>query len=500
MVIRVLEQLLQGSLIVLVLGGCIGESDPNRVADSDDDRGGRAGAAGEANQGGGAGSTSQLPENNAGTSSTSDLGDTGSSLPPLTHVVALAPGYAGTLALLEDGTVLRFGLAPGSSSDDPGRNSFEPVVVPGITNATSVVMSGSGYDHACALLQDGTVECWGGNSFGELGNGSIDTAETPTPVVGVEDATAIASGVRHVCALLSDDSVTCWGSNSSGELGDGTTSRNDGLPVLVGDLDDAVAISAGGSSTCAVTSEARVKCWGAVIGGAANENALTPVEVEGLSGVETIAVGGRHACALLTDGTVSCWGGNGSGQLGEGTTVSSLTPVEVMGLSGVVSISAVAGLSCAVRDDGEVLCWGSGLFEMAGSVAWGTKTAPSEVGVSEATAVWQGETTFACARLKDTSAVCWGNNPYGQLGTGNLPGVGPNPVVAVGVNAGMPDCYYCSDQVADCCAAVDGTESSWGIDCSELTASECNASENHGVIGMNCEIFGRSLGQGACSE
>jgi hypothetical protein len=95
--------------------------------------------------------------------------------------------------------------------------------------------------HTCALLDDGSVTCWGRNDYGQLGNGSTINSAVPVAVFGITSATAIAVGGLHTCALLDDGSVTCWGRNDYGQLGLGYRSdASHYLPGLVLNLGSAV--------------------------------------------------------------------------------------------------------------------------------------------------------------------------------------------------------------------------------------------------------------------
>jgi hypothetical protein len=183
--------------------------------------------------------------------------------------------------------------------------STTPVAVSGGINATTIPVArypiAAGSLSACALqlggLFDGfSVDCWGDNSMGELGNGTDTGGLTPVPVTGMTNATAIAVGDDLACALLSAGGIACWGDNYEGELGDGTT---------------------GGPDSCA----GLAPC------------STTPLPVSGITNATAISTNGDEACALLSGGSVDCWGGNAVGQLGDGTDTSlaSPTPVEVSG-------------------------------------------------------------------------------------------------------------------------------------------------------------------------
>ncbi|MEZ4681268.1 MAG: hypothetical protein R2932_44345 [Caldilineaceae bacterium] len=83
-------------------------------------------------------------------------------------------------------------------------------------------------DHNCARLVNGTVQCWGDNSQGQLGNGTRSASMVPVTVGGLsQPATALAAGFYHTCAVLLDGDIECWGDNARGQLGDDTAPRID---------------------------------------------------------------------------------------------------------------------------------------------------------------------------------------------------------------------------------------------------------------------------------
>ena len=224
-----------------------------------------------------------------------------------------------------------------------------------------MVVAGAAY--SCALLTDGTVECWGNNDHGRLGNGTTTRSLLPVPVTGITTATAISSGNDHTCVLLVGGTIDCWGGNQAGRLVGTTADRL--APIAVSGITGATAISAGGAHTCAVLGDGTIVCWGnnqfgqlgqpeystisSLVPGPYQESRLPPQSP--LADCET--------CALLADGTIDCWGSNARGQLGNGTTTDSLAPVAVSGITDATELSAGDVTNCALVG-ASVECWGYG--------------------------------------------------------------------------------------------------------------------------------------------
>lgn len=218
----------------------------------------------------------------------------------------------------------------------------------------------TGRSHACAISGN-SLKCWGFNAFGQLGSGraeySLPYPVTVSNLTGVKD---VAIGQRHTCALMNDGTVKCWGNNSSGELGLGDTT-NRTLPETVVGLTGIKQIVAEGARTCVVTATDLVKCWGENINGAGADSISSnvPFEMPGLGGIKQVSIG-NHNCAVTLTGAVKCWGANSDGQLGNGTKATSTVPVQVIGLtSGVQQVSVGTSHSCALLAAGVVRCWGS---------------------------------------------------------------------------------------------------------------------------------------------
>ena len=245
-----------------------------------------------------------------------------------------------------------------------------------MTSFDDAVHIDSGYNHTCVVTNEGAVQCWGSNEYGQLGDGGdgtfcndegVDQVCHPSPVqvpgltMGVK---SIAAAGNHTCALQDNGDVKCWGANHVGQLGDGTT-EDRLLPVNVKNVASGVqAIAAGENHTCALTNEGDVQCWGenryGQLGDGTDQSRTTPTNVESLAGaVVAVALGKYHTCALLKSGGVQCWGENRYGQLGDGMFKNTrVTPTDVVGMSsGVQAISAGAEHTCAIHN-GSAKCWG----------------------------------------------------------------------------------------------------------------------------------------------
>ena len=239
---------------------------------------------------------------------------------------------------------------------------------------------GAGNFHACAIDSNGGVQCWGTsasyyNDWGQLGQGNTNAYVGPQTVLGLSSGVKqIAVGNTHACAVLSaDGSVKCWGRNYEGALGNGaaTTGNASATPTYVitttnANLTGVSDIATFDDHTCAVKSGA-VLCWGYNIGGMGitGNTASTLLKATQVlaSGAVSVAVGNDSSCAIMTDATVKCWGTGGKGQMGNAGALSYNNPAAtVSGLSNVVALSVGLGTVCALRSNGDVMCWGSNLF------------------------------------------------------------------------------------------------------------------------------------------
>jgi alpha-tubulin suppressor-like RCC1 family protein len=279
--------------------------------------------------------------------------------------------------------------------------------------------------HACALLKDATLRCWGKNTNGQLGDGTT-TSTPPKPVVpGLTGVKTVALGGGHSCATIADDTVMCWGENDRGQLGsvvDGAAPQEAHTPVSVGIQAKEVAL--GDKHTCALLLDGTVKCWGQGDNGRLGTGATTdepaPKSVTAFTGAATtIASGASHTCVLVGGG-VKCWGANEDGQLGDGTTNERHDPTDVPGITDATDLALGRHFTCVLHADGSISCWGKGdLGQLAAQDTQGRLApAPSAVTLGNATTRIAAGIDFACALGAGGTLRCWGDNDKGQLGRG----------------------------------------------------------------------------------
>jgi hypothetical protein len=327
-------------------------------------------------------------------------------VPGLSGVAQISVGDLHACALLGDGTVRCWGAnGLGQLGDGSRRDRSAPVPVAGLSD---VVQLSAGGLHSCATLADGSARCWGDNSAGQLGGAvPVQGSTTPVGVAGLDEVEQIVAsrgelfiqGESSTCARRADGSVRCWGANSFGQLGDGTLNDST-VPAAVIGLDDATSLAVGLGHACASTEEGTAVCWGSddsgqLGDGTAGGVSTVPVPVQDLAGAFAVAAASlgfffagdesaSHSCALVA-GAVRCWGSNELGALGDGTLTSSSTSVAVAGLSEVSQLSAGGGHSCVLRADGSVRCWGFngfgalGVGSIAPSVVDDVRTTPAAV-------------------------------------------------------------------------------------------------------------------------
>jgi alpha-tubulin suppressor-like RCC1 family protein len=336
-------------------------------------------------------------------------------------------------------------------------------------------------DHACAILTNGRIKCWGGNAAGQLGLGDTTLRGSATNLMGDNlpyvniglnqpDNTPltvkqIECGQSFTCALMTNDKVKCWGRGTSGRLGIvssqsiGDTPSEMGSSLAYVDLGTnktAVSILVGDNFVCAILNpDNKVKCWGSNVGGKLGlstvdnqipslvgqmgDNLPTVNLGAGLT-AKSISAGSNHVCAILNNDQIKCWGSNDAGQLGSGNAQSKGTDPSHMGdnllavslgSASVPSlISVLSYTSCVVFTDSQAKCWGDCYYATCNgndeSTTIGTSAGqmgedllPLPFATGEyALQLFVGY-DIGCALLNSNKVKCWGDGSYGTLGYGD---------------------------------------------------------------------------------
>jgi len=158
--------------------------------------------------------------------------------------VSLAPSVLHTCGLTSAGAAYCWGEnQSGNLGDGTTTNELTPtpVVGPGGGAALSFasISAGGLNSFTCGLTSSGTAYCWGDNLDGQLGTTTTaQSSTTPIAVTGPGGGAAlsyasITTGAAHVCGLTGDGAAYCWGGNTSGQLGNGTTAPRQFAPTAV---------------------------------------------------------------------------------------------------------------------------------------------------------------------------------------------------------------------------------------------------------------------------
>jgi alpha-tubulin suppressor-like RCC1 family protein len=294
-------------------------------------------------------------------------------------------------------------------------------------NPISAQPIAAGGRHSLAICADSTVEAWGYNGYGQLGNGNTDEQHSGVPVNGVNDIVQVAGGLFHSLLVKKDGTVWSCGRNTLGPLGDGT---NDDklIPVQVAELTDITQAAGGGEHSLFLKSDGTVWACGnnssGQLGDGSGMHQNIPVQVNDLTDIIQVAAGAEFSLFLKQDGTVWACGHNGYGQFGNGTNSSSNMPVQVSGLSAIVQVSAGEWHSLFVKSDGTVLSSGRNQYGQLGN---GT-TADTNVAtiVSTLAGITQAEAGGIHSVFLKQDGTVWscglnsGGNNDGQLGDGTM--------------------------------------------------------------------------------
>jgi alpha-tubulin suppressor-like RCC1 family protein len=332
----------------------------------------------------------------------------------------------------------------------------------GVTGTSATPSLGGGLEHSIALLPDGTVWTWGGNTFGEIGDGTTTPRLLPGIVSGLTGVTQIGVGDAHNLVII-NGSIWAWGEGSNGRLGDGTNVPKS-RPVPVLGITTAVAVDGNSNNSIALLADGTLMTWGdnccgqLATGSLSPSSRNTPGAISGLTNVTFVTLGTLHGLAVRSDGTLWGWGANGGGQLGDGFTSNRLSPFQIPGLSNIVGAAGGWFFSAALDNTGTVWTWGQ---NSVGQLGDGTLnphlTAAAVSGLSNVTQIAAGLYHLLALR-SDGTVWAIGNNAEGELGDGT----GTNRSTPTQVPGLTNIVFITAGDYHSLALAADGTVWAWG--------------------------------------
>jgi uncharacterized repeat protein (TIGR02543 family) len=373
-------------------------------------------------------------------------------------IIGINLGYYHSLAYTSKGRVFTWGYNNyGQLGDGTTTTKYTPTEITSQFNfgvGETIISINLGHYNSSVLTSTGRVFTWGNNGNGQLGDGTTTTKYTPTEitsqfVLGAEETIiSMSLGEQHSSALTSTGRIFTWGGNKYGELGDGTSNAwNDQLTPTeitnhfnLGLEETIISINLGHSHSSALTSTGRVFTWGynnhGQLGNGTTVDQYTPIDITSQFNLDLgetiigINVGPFHSLAFTSIGKVFTWGLNDKGQLGDDSTTDKNTPTEItthfnFGLDEtIISINLGYSHSSAVSSIGRVFTWGNNYSGQLGDGTTTDRTTPTEI--TSRFNLDAGETIISInvgishsSALSSTGRVfTWGYNNYGQLGDG----------------------------------------------------------------------------------
>lgn len=333
-----------------------------------------------------------------------------------------------------------------AAADAPTRPDYdasdEPVVC---TTKPCAVQLVAGANYFCALLNDGTVRCWGNNAQGSLGTGEDVDGGTlqifpPMPVVGVSNATQLSAAELAACVRTAEGKVKCWGGNQQGQLGLAQTDPavTDRLrhptPTQVAFDATVDRVDVGDRTVCAIGSDgADVYCWG-------GNDQLQLARPDGgtlASGGPGLADRQGYALARTAGGLTSVFGITKDGDLvgwgsvsGRATSLGTPTPIvaPIPTLRDVTNIAVGPSHACAIAG-GELYCWGTNTKGVLGTGIPDAERFPTRISIVDGANAFPQRLAVSantsCVRMTDGTIHCCGDDEFGQLGRGGPGAIAP---------------------------------------------------------------------------
>ncbi|WP_410176164.1 RCC1 domain-containing protein [Shewanella cyperi] len=417
-------------------------------------------------------------------------------------------GWHSSFAIKQDGSLWSWGSGAELGLDNGFINEWGDVQNPKVWLPQQVgadtdwVEIRAGYSHTLALKADGTLWTWGNNGYGLMGQGPygpLDNgryeSDVPVQIGSRTDWVKIAAAEDTSYAIDSSGRLWGWGENTYGQIGDGSL-EDRGVPTQVGNDADWRDIAGGWAHTVAIKNDGSLWGWGhntyGQVGDGSNEDRLTPVRIGTDYDWQAVLAGDSHSIALKKDGSLWGWGDGGDGQTGQGHLEDVNQPSRIGTESDWQSIGAGNWHSFAVKSDNSLWAWGEHRAIGLGSVVE-DQSLPVHI---QAPAAWialgfGADSDHATGISCDGSLWSWGSRNYPELGLGNTRVIlepvqifipQPSPVVDSGT-CSLPGVKNIDLQVASASVTTTGT-----INAGSSLDAEFSIS-NLGSIGTSSEPF-----------
>ena len=321
----------------------------------------------------------------------------------------------------------------GQLGDNTRTQSISPIET--VAKGMNWKQVSAGYKSSAGIKTDGTLWCWGYNSYGQLGDNTLTPKSSPVQTVAfgtnwkqVFCGRSGSTSSSQTAAIKTDGTLWTWGYNFNGSLGDNTISTNRSSPVqTVAFGTNWKFVSVGRANMAALKTDGTLWCWGNNPYGDLGDNTAlsrsSPVQTVAFgTNWKQVSKGGYHTAAIKMDGTLWCWGRNNFGQLGDNTATDRSSPVQTVTFAtNWKQVSCGYYHTSAVKTDGTLWCWGLGTSGQLGDNTATSKSSPVQTVAFGS--VWKESScgkNYVGAIKTDGTLWFFGQNTNGQLGDNTL--------------------------------------------------------------------------------
>ena len=373
-----------------------------------------------------------------------------------TNWVSVSAGGRHAVAVRTDGSLWAWGdnssgqLGIGDICCCDGGTWYSDIPVR-IGTATNWMSVSAGGWHTVAVTTTGELWVWGDNGDGQLGIGDVCCCDggtySPMQIGTATNWATVSAGGRHTVAVTTTGELWAWGGNSFGQLGDGTGGcccDGESIPVRIGAATNWATVSAGYEHTIAVTTTGELWAWGRNHYGQLGDDRAwvcccdggmyrtSPVRIGTATNWTSVSAGGLHTVGIKIDGTVWAWGGNDVGQLGNGMAWFEYinSPLRLETTMDWAAVSVGGSHTMAITTNDELWAWGSNVNGQLGDGTGGVcccdggipyRNSPVRIGTATNWATVSAGDSHTVAITTNGELWAWGSSVDGQLGDGGIP-------------------------------------------------------------------------------